>query len=69
MFSDQITYTAEQRELCGEDEECLYDFAQTGDANIAMNTKTTAETTAMNVKLLSEEYFRYFIIFLKNIHL
>ena len=42
VFLDEIkNFTEEQRAVCGDDVACLYDYVQTGDPDIAADTKET----------------------------
>ena len=57
VFVAQLNPTSEQIAVCGEDKQCLYDFAQTGNKEIAVSTMETAETNEMDSEILSE-YFK-----------
>ena len=54
VFVAQLNPTSEQIAVCGEDKQCLYDFAQTGNKEIAVTTMKTAETNEMDRIILSK---------------
>ena len=55
LFPDEIplsNFTQEQIDACGGDSACLYDYLQTNDPEIAMQTKgTSEENTALSQNL------------------
>ena len=54
VFVTQLNPTAEQIAVCGEDQQCLYDFVNTGNQEIAVSTIKIAETNEMDSVLLSK---------------
>ena len=54
VFSDELTPTPEQLAVCGDNMQCLYDYAQTGSVDIAMATVDITEKNTMDSKVLSE---------------
>ena len=52
-----FNYTAEQRELCGDNNACLFDFAATGLKDLAMNTLENGENFTKAVATLSKFSF------------
>ena len=54
VFVTQLNPTAEQIAVCGEDQQCLYDFVNTGNREIAVSTMQIAETNEMDSVLLSK---------------
>ena len=54
VFVAQLNPTSEQIAICGEDKQCLYDFVQTGNEEIAVSTMKTAATNEMDSMILSK---------------
>ena len=54
VFVAQLNPTSEQIAVCGEDKQCLYDFVQTGNEEIAVSTMKTAATNEMDSMILSK---------------
>ena len=54
VFVTQLNPTAEQIAVCGEDQQCLYDFVNTGNEEIAVSTMKIAKTNEMDSVLLSK---------------
>ena len=55
VFVTQVNPTAEQIAVCGEDHQCLYDFMNTGNQEIAVSTMKIAETNERDSVLLSKK--------------
>ena len=51
-FLDQLTLTTEQMELCGNDKQCAYDYAQTGDMEIGLATMKVEQSNSMDQMIL-----------------
>ena len=51
-FLDQSNLTVEQREQCGNDKQCAYDYAQTGDIEIGLATMKVEQSNSMDQTLL-----------------
>ena len=56
IFIEDLTFTDEQREVCNNDEQCLYDFAVTGERSVAMDTLDAAEELERVQALLGETF-------------
>lgn len=52
-----FNYTAEQRELCGDNNACLLDFAAIGQKELAMNALETGENFTKAVTTLSKFFY------------
>ena len=50
VFLDELSdgLIAEARRVCGNDSECIYDFSQTGNEELAIDTMTTNQENEMN---------------------
>ena len=51
-FLDQLTLTDEQKELCGSNKQCAYDYAQTGNSEIGLATMNIEQSNSMDKLLL-----------------
>ena len=50
VFLDELSADAiaDARRVCGNDSQCIYDFSQTGNEELAMDTMTTNQENEMN---------------------
>ena len=56
IFFDNLNFTVEQVELCGGSESCLFDFAVTGDVEIATNILEHEKNTTKAEEILCNNY-------------
>ena len=56
IFLDELTPTAEQVEVCGGDQQCMYDYAQTGNAEVGLATMEVEQSTSTSQTLLGMLY-------------
>ena len=56
IFLDQLNPTVEQVEVCGGDQQCMYDYAQTGNIEIGLATMEVEQSTSTNQMLLGMLY-------------
>ena len=52
IFLDELAPTDEQVEVCGGDQQCIYDYAQTGNIEIGLATMEVEQSTSTNQMLL-----------------
>lgn len=63
VFLDQFSPTAEQMEACGSDQQCVYDYAQTGNIDIGLSTMKIEQSNSMDqvllgmLKSVSQQYY------------
>ena len=56
IFPEDLTFTDEQKEICKNDTQCLYDLVVTGEESIALETLDVIEE-AERVKAILGEFF------------
>ena len=54
IFIDDLEFTEEQKELCKDDLQCLYDLVITGEKDIAMDTLATGEEVEQTQAILGK---------------
>ena len=67
VFVTQLNPTAEQIAVCGEDQQCLYDFVNTGNKELAVATIEIANNNTKDSKILSNK-IKSIIIFNNKLH-
>ena len=55
LFVAQLNPTAEQIAVCGEDQQCLYDFVNTGNKKLAVATIEIANKNTKDSEILSKK--------------
>ena len=55
VFVTQLNPTAEQIAVCGEDKQCLYDFVNTGNEELAVATIEIANNNTKDSEILSKK--------------
>lgn len=54
IYFDQLNFTEEQKEVCNNDRQCMYDIAITGNQELALETREENVNLTTTVGILSK---------------
>ena len=68
VFLDELSDAAiaNARSVCGNDSQCIYDFSQTGNEELAMVTMTTNEVNVMDMTISCKPHSQSYIMNIIN---
>lgn len=67
LFFDQLTFTDDQKRLCEDNLECLFDLAASGDMQVAMTTLNHGKDANLTLEILSKSMCNFMTLYVSHI--